>query len=188
MLRVLEEPAVRARVTPISVATYHRMGEAGDLTERTELIRGAVIEKMSQSPQHASIVEMIREALAPFLPEEFILRQEKPLTLADSEPEPDLAVVSGPRDAYFAAHPSTAELVIEVCVSSESIDRIKLGVYAEAGVMECWLILAEDRVIERHTEPVGDRYAKVERSPFTAPLASTVFPAISLPPATLAAR
>src|SRR4051812_26379400 len=122
MVAVLENPAVRARVMPCSVEQYHRFGELGVLSERTELIRGAVVEKMSQSPLHGSIVERLRLHIESLLPPQSHVRQEKPLTFADSEPEPDLAVVHGVRGQFLRVHPTTAEVVIEVCVSSEPLD------------------------------------------------------------------
>ena len=59
MLSVLEDPAIRARVHAISVADYHLMIERGAVPEKVELIRGTFVEKTSQSPLHASIVEQI---------------------------------------------------------------------------------------------------------------------------------
>jgi len=185
MISVLEEPAIRARFYPLSVEAYHHLFEVGEIPEKVELIRGAVVEKMSQSPLHASIVELLREQLPLALPPQFFIRQEKPLTLADSEPEPDIAVLQGAREDFRAAHPKSAALVIEVCVSSEAIDRLKLQLYAEAGVAECWLILAEERVVERHTGPQGPAYQHIERVTFPATLESTVFPGLALPPAGL---
>ena len=169
----------------MSVPHYHRMSELGMVVPNVELIRGALVEKMSQSPLHASIVELLREYLTVVLPEECFLRQEKPLTLSDSEPEPDLAVVPGARRDFLAAHPTSALLIIEVAVSSEALDRVKLDLYAEAGVQECWLVLAEERVVERHTEPQGSHFRHVERVCFPASLESTVWPGLFLPPAEL---
>lgn len=182
MMSVLEEPAVRARLQPISVATYHRLGEIGHLSERTELIRGAVLEQMPRTPLHSSIVGLLASDLPMRLPEGVHLRAQEPLTFADSEPEPDIAIVEGSRRDYFGAHPDRARLVIEVCVTSEAIDRLKLGVYAEAGVPECWLVLAEARVVERHTEPRDGRYQRVERVAYPQRLPSTVFSEVNLPP------
>jgi len=185
MMPVLEEPAVRARMHPISVETYHRLGEMGHLSERTELIRGAVLEQMPRTPLHSSIVRLLDYYLLTVVPEGFHPRAQEPLTFADSEPEPDIAVVRGARDAYFHGHPTNAELVVEVCVTSESLDRVKLCVYAEAGVPEAWLVLAETRIVERHTEPRDGRYQQVEQAVFPAQLASTIFPSLLLPPAGL---
>lgn len=185
MLAVLDDPAVRARAHAISIEEYHRMIEGGSLPENLELIRGTLVEKMSKSSLHSRLVLWLLRWLTQRLPAGFTVRPEQPLTLFDSEPEPDLAVVAGDIDDFTIGHPTTAELIIEVCVSSEAIDRFKLQIYAEAGIRECWLIIAEERVVERHSEPEGTTYRRVERVTAPAALESTVFPGLALPPAGL---
>ena len=185
MLSVLEEPTLRARVPAFSVENYHRLFELGMVAQNVELIRGALVEKMPKSPLHSSIIVLLSRHLPQYVPEGWHVRSEQPLTLTDSEPEPDLAVVRGTDSGYFFSHPNTAELVIEVAVSSERIDRVKLGIYAEAGVPEAWLILAEERILERHTEPQGAAYQHVERVTFPETLESTIFAGLTLPPGSL---
>ena len=182
MIAVLEDPAIRARVPKVSVEQYHRMFALGVIAENVELIRGALIEKMPKSPLHSSIVELLRELIAPFLPEDCFIRQEQPITLWDSEPEPDVAIVRGVRRDFLSAHPVTAEALIEVSISSERLDRAKSEIYAEAGVREYWLLLAEERIIERHTDPQDGAYRQIERATFPATLESTVIPGLILPP------
>ena len=58
------------------------------------------------------------------------------------------------------SYPQTALLVVEVTVSSESSDREMVKAYAEAGVPECWLVVAKRKEIECYTEPVAGAYAK----------------------------
>ena len=181
----LDQPSIRARMHPISVETYHCFGETGRVGERTELIRGVIIDQMPKSPLHSSIVQRLDRYLLRILPPGFHPRAEQPLTFSDSEPEPDVAVVSGEIGDYSHAHPKTAALVIEVCVSSEDLDRVKLALYAEADVSEVWLVLAEQRILERHTDPQGAAYRHCERVNFPATLQSTVFTALTLPPADL---
>jgi Uma2 family endonuclease len=181
MLSVLENPAVRERVPACSVENYHRLYELGVLAERLELIRGAIIEKMPQSPSHACVVEMLREHLEEVLPPEFFVRQEKPLTLADSEPEPDLAVIAGQRSDYRHSHPSSAALVIEVAISTEALDRVKLEIYAEAGVPECWLILPGQQQVECYSGLQAGRYTTVRIATYPSKLVSHTFSNINLP-------
>jgi hypothetical protein len=59
---------------------------------------------------------------------------------------------------------------------------VKLGVHAEAGVHEAWLVLAGERIVERHTDPRGADYLRVELAAFPATLESTIFPALAFPP------
>src|SRR5215468_8182821 len=95
MPAILDIPEVRQRVSPLSVEEYHRLGEFNEHGRRTELIRGIPIEKMSKSPLHSSISKRLYDRISKLLAEGFIVRREDPLTLADSEPEPDVAVVRG---------------------------------------------------------------------------------------------
>ena len=182
MIAVLEDPAIRARVTAMSVEHYHRMFELGMIAENVELIRGALIEKMPKSPLHSFIVRLLDMYFLKTLPPGWHPRAEQPLTFADSEPEPDLAVVRGAASDFLGAHPTVADLVVEVSITTERLDRVKLELYAEAGVREYWLLLAEERTIERYSEPQGGTYRRVERATFPATLESTVFPGLSLPP------
>src|SRR2546423_10819203 len=101
MSAILEIPEVRQRVSRLSVQEYHRLAEFNENGRRTELIRGIVIEKMSKSPLHSSIGKLLYDKIAAMLPATFLVRREDPLTLADSEPEPDISVVRGVAADFF---------------------------------------------------------------------------------------
>ena len=78
-----------------------------------------------------------------------------PLALdPDSEPKPDIAVVLGsPRD-YRDAHPTSAELIVEVADSTLAYDRErKAKLYAQAGIQECWILNLLDRQLEIYRQP-----------------------------------
>jgi len=163
MIPILEKPVVRQVVLPISVAQYHQLGQAGILAEDTELIRGVVIQKMVKSPLHSWLVQRLVKWLRDMLPSGFHVRQEQPLTLTDSEPEPDIAVVTGEADDYRKAHPTSAVLVIEVAVGSAGLDREKADIYASAGIAEYWIILSEEQCVEVHRGMTPDGYAEKRR-------------------------
>lgn len=181
MLAIADEPAIRSRLHPMSVETYHLLGKLGGLGQRTELLRGVVIDQMPKSPLHSSIIRVLDKHLLRVLPLGYHPRAEQPLTFPDSEPEPDLAVVAGTEADYFHAHPVSAEMVVEVCVSSEDLDRLKLAIYAAAGVKECWLVLAEARTVERHSDLRDGFYRKMDSITWPEALPSTVFSEITLP-------
>ena len=98
------------------------------------------------------------EKFRPVLPPGYHLRQEQPITCKDSEPEPDVSVIRGSIEDYATEHPQTAELVIEVCVTSHEYDHFKLRAYATAGVKEVWLLLVPEKQIEVHRQPYGERF------------------------------
>ena len=55
MLSILELPTVRQRVARISVEAYHVMSAQGWLDERTELLRGAIVEKMTKKAMQINL-------------------------------------------------------------------------------------------------------------------------------------
>jgi Uma2 family endonuclease len=155
---LLDMPEVRQRLSRLSVEEYRRLGEFNGRGRRTELIRGLVIEKMSKSPLHSAMAKRLYDLIASMLPPGFVVRREDPITFADSEPEPDIAIVRGAEAAFFQAHPTTAELVAEVAVSSPALDRENATLYAEGGVREYWIVLCSDRRVEVYRQPENGRY------------------------------
>jgi Uma2 family endonuclease len=156
----LQMPAGDAEIWPLSVEAYHTLGEAGLIPKRTELLYGFVYHKMAKSPLHSSLVQFLHEQLLAAISRDLLVRTEQPITCADSEPEPDLAVVRGKIADFRLAHPRTAELVIEVCVTSADYDRSKLRAYAGAAIKECWLVLGPERQVEVYRSPTGDQFTE----------------------------
>ena len=188
MLSILEIPQVRRQATPVSVATYHAMAAQGLVDKRSELLRGVIVEKMSKSPTHEYIAQELVRLATEAADETMVVRKEGPMTLGDSEPEPDVAVVVGSRRDFRHAHPRQALLVMEVAVSTVEIDREKASIYAEAGVGEYWLVLPESASIEVHTAPRDGLYT--ERKIFTRgeTLVSQALPALHVSTADLFAE
>jgi len=156
----LQVPVRGAEMWPLSVEAYHALGEAGLVPERTELLYGVIFHKMSKSPYHSFLVQQLQELVYQAVPAGSLLRTEQPITCADSEPEPNLAVVRGDKADYRLSHPRTAELVIEICVTSADYDRSKLRAYASAGVKECWLVLGPEKQIEVYRKPESDHFSE----------------------------
>lgn len=178
--QMLEIPEVRARISPVAVAQYHQFPEFNEHGRRTELIHGIVIEKMPKSPLLASIAKLLYDSLHASAPPGYSVRQDQPLTLRDSEPEPDIAIVCGNVQDYRTSHPATAALVIEIAISSETLDRQKAALYAEASVEEYWIILPLEHCVEVYRRPQGDAYLERSIMKGNAPLGCASLPSISL--------
>jgi Uma2 family endonuclease len=113
------------------------------------------------------------------------VRVQLPIALdEDSEPEPDVSVVSGPLANADPALPSRALLIVEISDSSLTLDRTeKASLYARAGIADYWILNLTERVLEVHREPTpgstapyGWRYRLIHRlaggdviSPLAAP-------------------
>ncbi len=173
-------PVRGAEVWPLSVEAYHALGEAGLIPKRTELLYGFIYHKMSKSPLHSFLVQLLQDLLHSVVPAGFIVRTEQPITCSDSEPEPDLAVVRGQVADFRQEHPHTAELVVEVCVTSGEYDRSKLRAYASAGVKESWLVLAREKQLEVHRLPDAGQFAEHTVHGPGSRLTSTAMPSLTV--------
>src|SRR5262245_22894709 len=78
-----------------TLTEFHRLLESGVLadTNRLELVEGALVRQMTHNPPHATAVDLAQALIRPLLALEWHLREQKPITLSDSEPEPDVGVV-----------------------------------------------------------------------------------------------
>lgn len=147
----------------LTVAEYHRMGEVGILQETgLELINGEIIKMSPIGSRHASIVEKLKDLLTIELFKSALVRIQNPVVLSDySEPEPDLAIVKYRKDYYRHAHPEPADIFILIEVAESSVEydeQIKLPLYAQSGIAECWLVNVEKKQIRVCTEPLENRY------------------------------
>ncbi|MEM6329036.1 MAG: Uma2 family endonuclease [Planctomycetota bacterium] len=127
---ILDSPAVRSVAWRMTVQQYQKLSASGVVPQKTELIRGVVIDKMTKPPRSSWMSQLLADWLRANVASGHHVRQEQPLTLGDSEPEPDIAVVRGGRDNFRQAHPRTATLVIEIAVTSGELDRQKAAIYA----------------------------------------------------------
>jgi Uma2 family endonuclease len=146
-----------------TLTEYHQLLECAALGEdqRLELIDGMICDMSPKTREHDQAIDWLGEWLFSCVDlRRFLIRVQNALTLASSEPQPDLAVV--PRDVPRPYHPATATLVIEVAVSSQRRDLVeKPPQYAGAGVLEYWVVDLDDRRAVIHREPTGGRYAEV---------------------------
>lgn len=144
-------------IARFSVEQYHRMIAAGAFTEhdRVELIEGWVVEQMANGPSHELAVGNAEDHLRAHVPPGWHVRNQAPITLARSEPEPDLAVVRGDRQAYRLRHPGAVEvnLVVEVSDTTLATDRLKGATYGHAGIATYWIVNLVDRCVEVYTSP-----------------------------------
>ncbi|MCF3644659.1 Uma2 family endonuclease [Planktothrix agardhii] len=127
-----------------SVEDYHQMIDAGILCDRqVELLAGEIIEMSPESPIHYYTTEEGTQYLQTLLASKVHVRFNGPITLSDSEPEPDIAIVRLPKSTYKDHHPYAEDIfwLIEVAKSSLKKDlELKLSIYAQARIEEYWVL------------------------------------------------
>jgi Uma2 family endonuclease len=167
-------------------AEYHRMFEVGILTEndRVELIRGEIVKKMAPGRRHRAFVDNLNEPLVLRLAGRAIVSVQNPVALSDdTEPQPDVQLLRRRQPPYKdqEAWGEDTLLVIEVADSSLAYDRsTKLEVYAEAGVLEYWVVNCRDETIEVYLRPERDRYREVRRYGGADTISLQAFPDVAL--------
>jgi Uma2 family endonuclease len=159
---------VRVERRLFTVEEYHRMAEAGILSEddRVELIEGEIVEMSPIGSRHAAAVKRL---LNLFLPAQAasraILSVQDPIRLGRrSEPQPDVALLRPREDFYASEHPGPEDvlLIVEVAEHSAGYDRgVKVPLYARYGVVEVWVVDLLRGVVEVYRGPEGEGYREV---------------------------
>ena len=138
---------------------YERLVELGAFPpgERIELVGGALLVREPQGSPHATAVGLAEDALREAFGTGWTVRGQMPIALDDdSEPEPDIAVVAGPRRDYRHGHPAHPVLIVEVADSSLELDRrVKASLYARARIVDYWIVNLVEEAVEVYRDPVA---------------------------------
>jgi Uma2 family endonuclease len=149
-----------------TVDEYEEMIERGILRDddRVELIRGEIIQMTPIGPKHASCVRRLDDLFHDLLAKSVYISVQSPVRLPDnSEPQPDVALLRRAEGNYEQRHPAAEDiyLLIEVSDTTYNADHdVKIPLYAEAGVLEAWIVNLEGDTIEVYSELVGGVYRK----------------------------
>lgn len=143
-----------------SVAQYHQMIRLGIFTDDdpVELLEGWIIQKMPKNPPHRAATKLTRNALEAIVPSGWYVDAQEPITLEDSEPEPDVVIVRGNTRDYLDRHPGSQDLALVVEISDSTLERdrtSKKRLYARAGIPVYWIVNLCEQQIEVYTKPIN---------------------------------
>ncbi|MBN3905661.1 MAG: Uma2 family endonuclease [Nostoc sp. NMS1] len=145
-----------------SVDDYHRMVEAGILHGRhLELLAGEIVEMSPETPIHYTTAKRGAKYLEELLSGKADVRFNGPITLSDSEPEPDIAIVRLPESSYSDRHPAPQDIfwIVEVAKTSLKKDLdIKAAIYAMAAIQEYWILDLSTKQIIVLRNPQDGKY------------------------------
>jgi Uma2 family endonuclease len=147
-------------VRRLTVDEYHQMINLGILKEDDpfELLEGWLVPKLMRNPPHDLAVSLAEDEIGRRLPRGWFRRILGAVTTADSEPEPDVAIVRGKRRDYAAHHPQPPDMALVVEVSDATLQRdrtTKARIFARARVAVYWIISILDSQVEVYTDPTG---------------------------------
>ena len=145
-----------------SVEQYHAMIEAGVVAEDhpVELLGGYLVTKMPKNPPHSASTFRVRRTLEVLVPDGWFVESQEPVTLADSEPEPDAFVARGD-GPYVERHLSPEDLALVVEVSAASLQRdrtLKKRLYAVGEIPFYWIVDLRHGLVEVFSYPADGEY------------------------------
>lgn len=127
-----------------SIADYHQIIESGVLEGKSvELLEGEIIAVSPESPIHSSRIDTVAEYLRKVLQKVAKVREAHPITLDNSEPEPDIAIVRFNKNNYATRHPYSQDIYWLVEISKNTLTKDlteKSVIYARNGIREYWVI------------------------------------------------
>jgi Uma2 family endonuclease len=171
----------------VSLAEYHSLVRDGGLGEddKVQLLGGTIVAMTPQGVAHARVIRELNEHFVLAVSGRAKVLVQLPLTLGDdSEPEPDVALISRDEASRPDGHPRTALLVVEVAGESLRQDReLKSELYARAGIPEYWIVDLDARCLELYRDPdrAAGRYRSALRAAVPDSIAPAAFPDAILP-------
>ena len=145
-----------------SVNDYHQMIEMGLLEGKSvELLEGAIIEMSPEGVSHRftnhTVVKYLRSLLID-LAEVF---EAHPITLDNSEPEPDITIAHLPETIYAQHHPYAQDIYWLVEIADKTLTKDleeKSMTYARNDIPEYWVIDLPHKKLWIFTNPQDGNY------------------------------
>lgn len=178
--------AIALRRRRFTVDDYHRMAEVGILTEddRVELLDGEIVEMTPIGSDHAGHVKRLTALFTSRLGARVVVSVQDPVSLSrHSEPQPDVALLRPRADFYARSHPRPEDVLLLIEVADTSVEtdrRIKMPLYAEAGLGEVWLVDLSTERVEVYREPAAQGYREIRALVRGQGLGPQAFPDLTL--------
>lgn len=147
------------------IEQWHKLVNSGALAGLPiELLEGDIVEMSPEGIEHSATNRSIGDYLRDLLEGKAYISESHPITLDNSEPEPDIAVVRLPSSIYHQHHPYAEDIYWLIEVSNHTLAKdleIKTTTYARNGIPEYWVVDLKNKQLIVHTQPDRDKYLQV---------------------------
>lgn len=163
-----------------TVEEFYRAASVGAFSHpgRLEIIHGRIIERMPEGGRHTGLRRRIARRLTAALEPGSFVCEECPLRIAfDGEPIPDVMFTR--EEDYGDRHPTPVDVVLLIEVADSSMENDlgeKALLYAQAGISDYWVVLAQVQAIIVHRQPTPEGYQDVVRLAGADALSPLVLP------------
>ena len=144
-----------------SIGEWHQLIELGVLADKqVELLNGEITQMSPEGIPHSYTHQSVSDYFREILKGRAYIRDAHPITLDNSEPKPDIAIVRLPKTIYLQHQPYPEDIywLIEVSNKSLNLDLVsKSKIYARNNIPEYWVIDLVNKKLVVHTQPSNDR-------------------------------
>jgi Uma2 family endonuclease len=153
----------RIQVKSFTLEEYHQLTEIGFFKEddHIQLINGELIEMVSKGRSHETCLRNLLRELPKMIGDRGTLQSQAPIIIPPkSEPEPDFAIIKNRDDNYLLSHPQGTDILLVIEVADSSIDydqKVKIPLYAKAGIVDYWIFNLLDNCLECYSEPYQNK-------------------------------
>jgi Uma2 family endonuclease len=150
-----------------TVAEYERMGQSGIFSEdeRVELVCGEIIEMRPIGERHAASVGCLTQLITLRLRRNAIVWVQNPIQLDDhTQPQPDITILKPRDDFYRHRRPGPEDILLIIEVSDTTLEydmKVKVPLYARAGIPETWLVNLRGGRIKAYADPAAGAYQTI---------------------------
>lgn len=183
-----------------SIEEWHDLVNSGVLAgKRVELLEGEIIAMSPEGIPHRNTNHKAVKYLRKLLDGLAEVYESHPITLDNSEPEPDIAIVHLPKSIYDTHHPYPEDIYWLIEISNETLTKAeqcglggfpheqlfqedleqKTVTYARNGIAEYWVIDLKNNKLIVHTQPQNNSYAQIIEYK-TGTISPLVFPKIAI--------
>ena len=115
--------------------------------------------------RHASCVGLLTQLITLRLRRSAIVWVQNPIRLDEhSQPQPDIAVLKHRDDFYRHKRPGPEDILLIIEVSDTSLEydmKVKVPLYARAGIPETWLVNLRGKRIKAYADPAEGAYQTI---------------------------
>ena len=167
-----------------SISQWHDLIDTGVLAGKpVELLNGEIVEMSPEGIPHTYTNQSVSDYLREIFQALALIRESHPVTLDNSEPEPDIAVVRLPKTIYKEHHPYPEDIYLLIEISNSSLKKdleTKAQIYARNNIPEYWIIDLANRKSIVHTQPADNNYLQIVEYK-SGTISPQAFPNVTIP-------
>ncbi len=148
-----------------TIEKWHELVNSGVLDgQKVELLEQNIVNMSPEGIEHSYTTENVVIYLRNLFSNLAHVKESHPITLDNSEPEPDIAIVRLPETIYRHHHPYAEDIYWLIEISQRTLKKDleqKSFTYARNGIPEYWVIDLQNKQVIVHTQPQDNKYLQV---------------------------